>query len=288
MNGFRSMAHAFASFLAAYGLVVSLPDTMKVPCTPVWVDESEFAAKDQTTTFLTHFCLRLDPNRLTKVGLDSLVTLSKEKQFGVIYLQEEHAPTSDYFYTDCGPTAYVGSSIGFFKFDSSEIRHAIVAGGFYEMCLNNTVTQIARNWQSINEPIDLRITYVTDAIYNVASDSRVGDRFDRKIRDWLNKQKHTTVVLSDVLDQLDDRTDALEFLSRRARLLPVGFGLNLKYEGDTHLLRQPATERPIITVEFLTASQLKTTLEHEESNPIMAPKLIEELSDSLSETSEQP
>ena len=107
-------------------------------CAPNWANESELKLDAKTAVFLTHFTERLDKNRMTRPALKRLVSAAKSKQHPTIYLHERHESNDKYFYTDCSPTAYIDSDIGFFEFDSSKIKHAVVAGGFYELCLHNT------------------------------------------------------------------------------------------------------------------------------------------------------
>lgn len=153
------------------------------------------------------------------------------------------------------------SSVGLFEFDTRRVEHAIVAGGFYELCLNNTVKQLIANWQRADDPRQLRITYVLDAVYSVFSDRVVTDPFDRDFDYWIEKQPTTTVLLSSALKRIEDRKQAATLLSRRWKNVPSNFGLHYGFRDVLQLVREPSPGSPTLTVSYLPVSKLQRELD---------------------------
>ena len=227
-----------------------------------WIDDpSTWRVDSKTAVFLTHFTNRLDKNELTRPAQQKLNAVAKQYEIPVLCLQERHRPTDEYFYPDCEPTACVDSAVGLFEFDTQNIEHAIVAGGYYEMCLNNTVKQLIANWQRARRPRNLRITYVLDAIYCVFSDRVVTDPYDRAIDRWLEKQPTKTVLLSSALAQLDDRKQAASFLSRRWHNVPIDFGLHYGFRDVFQLVRDPKRSSPTLMISYLPVNKLADNLD---------------------------
>lgn len=230
----------------------------RAACEPRFVDQSRFEVRQKTALFLTHFSQRLDTHLVTKPGLTRLVELAKQSKLPHLYLHEPYTASSIYFYPACDPDAYVESSIGFFEFASAKLEHAIVAGGFYEMCLNNTVTQLIRNWNQarIGER-EVVITYVTDAVYCVAQDRHFADPFDGPLSAFIQQQPSTTVLLSDVLGQLPERAHAWTFLSRRWREVPMEWGLSIQLRDELTTVRAAQRGQPTLKIRYVSTAGLK-------------------------------
>jgi len=251
---------------ASGGMAQQTMATASKACPPDWLaDQAGYRIETETAMFLTHFTKRLDKQQLTRPALERLVERSKaDKACTLLYLHEPFSPNEIYFYPDCQPDAYIRSYIGHFDFDSSKVQHAIVAGGLYELCLNNTVSQIIQNWLAANTGKDLRITYVTDGVYGVAADSKLTDPFDRGLRRWLRAQPHHVVTLSGVLEQLAGN-DAWTFLQRRYNRVPADVGLYVQFRGELTAMRFARNGRPTVTFAFVTADELP-------QGPLRAPK----------------
>ena len=239
-------------------------------CQPDWVqDPANWSVDSPTAVFLTHFTKRLDKEELTRPAMQKLVALAKREDIPVVYLQESHHPAADYFYDDCEPTAYVESGVGQFSFKTGKVDHAIVAGGYYELCLNNTVRQLIENWSrhsnqqptsQQSKPRKLKITYVLDATYAVLSDSHYTDTFDGKIQAWIKEQPCTTVLLSAGLKQIKNRQDATTLLSRRWNTVPSNYGLQYRFRNISQLVRDPAPNGSTLMIEYLPLDILEQDL----------------------------
>lgn len=242
---------------ARFGAAQQTSERITPACPPVWLaDQAGYRVETETAMFLTHFTQRLDKRQLTRPALQRLVQRSKEdKDCTLLYLHEPFSPNGIYFYPDCQPDAYIRSSIGHFDFDSSKVQHAIVAGGLYELCLNNTVSQILQNWLAASTGKDLRITYVTDAVYGVGSDSKLADPFDRRLQSWLRSQPDHVVILSDILEQLVGK-EAWTFLARRYDRVPADVGLYVEFRGELTAIQFASDARPTVTFAFATVDSL--------------------------------
>lgn len=231
------------------------PSVMPIP-TPVWANESTLAFDKPIAVLFTHFTDRLDANYITRPGLRTLTNLSRKHQWPTVYLHEGNAAPQAYFYHERQPTAYVNSSLGHFDFDSGPLEHIVVAGGFYELCLNNTVRQAIENWRAVRGKRLLQITYVLDAIYGVASDSYTEDRFNATLRNWINDRPSSTLLMSSVMAQLKDRDDAWKFLSRRWGNVPDEFGLYVRYRGEITAIRFSTPGFPTVLIAYTTTADL--------------------------------
>ena len=244
-------------------------------CRPDFVtNESKFSLASETTIFLTHFSTRLDSQRHTEKTLHGLVDLAKSNELPFLYLHEPHQDDSTYFYNDCQPTAWITSSIGHFQFDSSSLKHAIVAGGYYELCLNNTVTQLIGNWNRSQPSHDLKLTYVLGGVYAVAQDRDVGGSYDSLLQSWLSSQPDTTVRLLDVMNVLKSRNDAWDFLSRRWSKVPADVGLTIYFRGEKTAIRFAPPDRPTLTIQYMTLSELAEGLENPGDKGIAPVKIL--------------
>ncbi len=228
----------------------------KVSCEPEWTDPSELKFDGDAVVLLTHFTDRLDTEHATKPGLQKLVSFAKSNEVPFVYLHEEDADASQYFYNDCNPTAYVNSSLGEFGFNTGSLQHVILAGGFYELCFNNTFEETVANWSELRGKQELRITIVVDAIYGVASDSHTDDPFNADLRAWIREQPSETLLLNSVLQQLT-AADAWKFLSRRWSSVPLKFGLHVRYKDVLSAIRFAEEGFPTIVIHYATADELR-------------------------------
>lgn len=262
---------------SCFAQTISLEASSAKPaaCRPDWVtNESTFSLAADTAVFLTHFSTRLDSQRHTEKTLHGLVDLAKSSELPFVYLHEPHQDDSTYFYNDCQPTAWIASSIGHFQFDSSPVKHAIVAGGYYELCLNNTVTQLIGNWYRSQPSHDLKLTYVLGGVYAVAQDRDVGSSSDSLIQSWLSAQPDTTIRLLDVMNILKSRNDAWDFLSRRWSKVPADVGLTVYFRGEKTAIRFAQPNRPTLTIQYMTLSELAEDLENPGDKGIAAVRIL--------------
>ena len=237
------------------------------PCPPKWVNESTLTIDGELAVLLTHFTDRLDQHHQTKPALRRITSLAQENQWPLFYLHEGTAPHNAYFYTDCNPTGYINSSLGRFDFDSQSLRHVIVAGGFYELCMDNTFRQIVENWSGIAREEKLQITFVMDAVYGVASDSYTTDRFDNRVRAWIQQQRSHTVVMSSVLEAIQTRDDCWTFLSRRWSKIPSSFGLHVRFRDEITAVRFAEPNQPTIVLFYTTSAALAKSVDPATKRP---------------------
>ena len=225
-------------------------------CVPTYADPSELQIDSDVAVLMTHFTSRLDELYLTRPGLKKLTQSCRQHKLPLIYLQEPHAPQHLYFHADCEPTAYIASDLGRFDFETRDLNHLVVAGGFYELCLDNTVKQIVENWSDIKSQKELHITYVTDAIYSVASDCLDDVSNYATLRSWMSQQPSPTFLLSDALEQIQSRDAAWKFLAARWSKIPPRFGLHVRFRGEITAVRFADPDYPTITVRYATVEQL--------------------------------
>ena len=247
-----------------------LTSSLRAQCELDFDKDTEISLSGETAVLFTHFSKRLDSELLTKPGLERLTEWTKKQTAPLVYLHEPYAEPELYFYSDCEPNAVAKSQIGYFYFKSAHLRHAIVAGGFYEMCLDNTVRQLIKNWgrADIDAGTKLQITYVIDGIYCVASDCLVTDDFYRGLQDWIEQQPSTTLLLGDVLETIKSPQEWI-FLQRHWEHMPVpdGFGLEMEYGGVQKLLREPVEGKPTLRINYLSQQELAKAVAAEKKNP---------------------
>ena len=235
---------------------IVLCDEENKQCVPEWTEPSELKFESNTAMLLTHFSGRLDHEHLTKPGLHKLVSLAKKTEIPFVYLHERDSDAGKYFYSDCNPTAYIDSSIGEFEFNTGGLGHVILAGGFYELCFNNTFQNTIEKWSELRGKQEFRITLVVDAIYGVASDSLTEDPFNAGLRKWIREQPSGTLLLDSVLKQLAV-DEAWLFLSRRWEAVPPEFGLHVRYKDVLSAIRFAEEGFPTIVLHYATVEELQ-------------------------------
>lgn len=252
--------------VAAAGLESA--DGRPMVCQPQYADEAELKIPGGLAVLLTHFTERLDKERETRSALRTITNVAKSHKWPLVYLHEGNAAPEDYFYCDCEPTAFVNSSLGRFQFATDSLDHVIIAGGFYELCLDNTFSQIIENWSNVRERKELRITFVMDAIYGVASDSLTDDGFNAALRDWIRNQPDQTVLMSDVLDRIGSRDGVWTFLSRRWTRIPASFGLHVRYQDEITAVRFAQGSNPTVVIHYTTAAALARSVDQDLGQPL--------------------
>lgn len=238
------------------------------PNQPLFTDEAKLEIEGGLAVLLTHFTDRLDTEYGTRAALGTLTEASKANDWPLIYLHEGSANPDQYFYAHPDPTAFVDSSLGRFQFDTTTLNHVVIAGGFYELCLDNTFSQVVENWSHISEEKQFRITFVMDAIYGVASDSWTEDAFNTGLRDWIREQPSTTVVMNSVLKTISEDKHAWTFLSRRWKKIPKEFGLHVRYGDELRAIRFAVKSKPTIVIHYTTAAAFAESVDKASNRPL--------------------
>lgn len=243
-------------------------DDAELVCQPVWAEQSTLQFDGDFAILLTHFTTRLDKFKATRPALCTITQAAKQFDWPLIYLHEGLASNEQYFYCDCSPAAYVDSSLGRFDFDTRDLRHVVIAGGFYELCMDNTFRQVVENWSSLQTSDELRITFLMDGIYGVASDSQSEDSFDAPLHHWIRQQPDATVVMHSAMKWISNRDDAWKFLSRRWSKVPAGMGLHVRYKNEITAVRFAAEGRPTIVLHYTTARDFARSVDEATKRPL--------------------
>ncbi len=167
-------------------------------------------------------------------------------------------------YNYCEPDEYIHSDIGHHFLNLRSSNKIYVAGGYFEMCQQNTVTDSIQSMALNPSTKKITIMQVLDAVFSVAQEKRFDDPFYPQLYDL--QQSRTlqtgkfTVSLSEMLDLMSDPNIALEYLSRRINRMPLpsGWGVSLVYKNKV-LKLSSAVENKEIVFEFLSADELKST-----------------------------
>ena len=227
-------------------------------------NQRQIQIASEKLTLITHSSTYFDPLRLTENSMRNLVSYSKQNADPVYYLHDEGNPNNPYYlymYDDCEPDGYLYSEIGFYSIDISQVRDVTVAGGYYELCENNTVRETVHKWASLKGTgNDFSITQVTDAIFAVGEDVEWTDPYYRKYQDQFQslRARHpkSSISLSTLLDLIGEPSLVVDYLKRRLPSVPSGWNVMIEYLGKTTPIQQGEFGNSTLTFRFVETGDL--------------------------------
>ncbi len=274
--GFSCMKSLFARFyltvflfaltcLSAYGQ--SSSNNCPAPNFVFEQQQSKLVIANREVVFVTHSSTHFDPLSLTKNPVNQLVEKTMDSM-SIFYLHDSRSNINlfnMYLYDYCEPTAYLHSDIGFHKLDLSSVDSIMVAGGYFEMCENNTIVSSIDSWAT--QPNDsstkkYKVTQITDAIFAVGQDIRSSDPYYLDFRDIfyndLRRRHHSSAIpLSTILGVIESPESKLEYLSRRLpKNIPSNWNIFLQLQGEELRHRFVGEGSPTIIFEYVSSDEL--------------------------------
>lgn len=195
--------------------------------------------------------------------MQTSVRFAKASDWSVFYLHDaanSSNPFSQYLYDDCSPDAYLYSDIGFYSVDISKVEHVLVAGGYYELCENDTVKSTIEMWSRLTGEHHLTITQITDAVFGVGEDMRFEDpyydEYQRHFQVLRARHPKSAIALDEILELTGSTALAVDYLQRRLPATMPGWNVAIEYEGQTKHLVQNPSHRSSLTFQFKRSDQL--------------------------------
>lgn len=228
-------------------------------CEPTFTKPADVKIDAAQVAVFTHCSAHFDPLGQTTPAVRRVARTMKQRGLPILYFHDRYNssnPAWKYLYSDREPTAYIASDIGHYNIESQHIRHVILLGGYYWACHKNTVRDALRLWRRDAREHDLRITIITDGIFDVIEGVRPGDPYRTAVREYFYglRERHpkATVSLESIAQLIDDDEAELAFVRRQLPPMPAGINVQLDYFGLTKSIRKASssTGRPTLTIAY--------------------------------------
>ncbi len=232
-------------------------------------EQKDLTVDSSVAVFITHSSSYFDPGLITKSGTQTLVDYAVIEKIPLFYLHDagnDGNPFSGYMYEHCSPDAYIYSEIGHHSVDLKNVQKLYVAGGYFELCQQNTVTDSIRSMTKNELFKEVRVVQVLDAIFSVAQEKEFSDSFYPELyqlqQDRTFQTGKFTVSLQEITTLMADTDLVLEYFSRRVALMPLppGWGVDLLYK-DTTLNVRSGLKNKTIKFEYVLSGDLETFVE---------------------------
>lgn len=250
-------------------LMTSSQFAFAFPCSlPSFVSYEQQASliiPTSTAVFVTHSSKHFDPLHLTKNGMNHLVKFAKQEGFSVYYLHDSGNPNNPfegYMYDDCEPEAYIYSEIGLHRLNTENVDHVYVAGGFFELCENNTVKTAVKNWQKRpGKGHQLKVTQVVESVFAVGEKIFYQDPYHREYynyfyNDLKKRNSSSSIPLSDIFRIISADNLVVEYIKRHLPQVPLNWNVSIKWRDFEYSMQKTSAEETTLVFEFLSSDDL--------------------------------
>jgi nicotinamidase-related amidase len=228
-------------------------------------EHASIIVEEERVLFVTHSSTHFDPARVTSLGMNKLVSYAKREGIPYYYLHDSVSPNNPfhgYMYEHCEPDAFLDSDIGYHSVNLRNVKQLYVAGGFFEMCQQNTVTDAIRSMSQNQDNNVIKVTQVVDAIFSVAEEKEYSDPFWPKLYELQQNRTMATgkftISLRELVDTIENSKDVLNYLARRVNKmpLPAGWSVDITFKGQSLVVREGDQEKRI-EIEFIFVEDLE-------------------------------